>query len=145
MRSGSLEAAGSRSGRILLASSIAFAAGIAAHGRGGCSAVCVGIAMAWFTRPPARHRPGPRSPAWRRLGAAATLRAASLAAGFVVAVLHGARDGTTSLLDSWRRLGFEEGVTPVRVRGVVIDRDRLDDDRLSLTVRMTRCAIPAGA
>ncbi|HYV86812.1 MAG TPA: DNA internalization-related competence protein ComEC/Rec2 [Patescibacteria group bacterium] len=145
MRSGSLEAQGSRSGRILLASSIAFAAGIAAHGRGGDFAACVGIAMAWFIRPPARDRPGPRSPALRRLGAAAALLAAALAAGLACAVLHGARDGTASLLESWRRLGFEEGITPVRVRGVLIDRDRLEDDRLSLTLRMTRCAIPAGA
>ena len=44
-----------------------------------------------------------------------------------------------------RRVGFEEGETPVRIRGVVIDVERLEDDRVALTLRLRRAAVPAGA
>jgi competence protein ComEC len=144
MRSGDLPAEGSRSGSILLASSIAFASGIATHGPGGSSAFCIGLAIAWFTHPARRQWPASRSWCWWRTGATMAVLVMFLLAGLASAAWRAARDETGSLLESWRRLGFEEGATPVRLRGVVIDRDRLEDDRVSLTLRLTRFAIPAG-
>ena len=135
--------ASSRSGRILLAVSIAFASGIAAHGPGGLPAAGLGVLIARLAWPASASRPMRRS--WRRAGVATLLTGAALCAGLVVAERHAARDETRFLLHSWRRLGFEEGTTPVRVRGTVTDVERLEDDRVCLTVRLRRATIPAGA
>ena len=143
MSSRGAPAEGSRSGRILLATSIAFASGIVAHGPGGLPAAGIGFLIARLAWPASASRPLQRS--WRRAGAATLLVGAALGAGPAVAALHAAHDGTRSLLQSWRRLGFEEGVTPVRVRGLVSDVERLEDDRVCLTVRLRRATIPAGA
>src|SRR5712675_1722033 len=141
-RAGPTEA--SRSGRILLAASIAFSSGIVARGPGGILAVGVGLVIARLAWPAPASRLRPRG---RRRGLAhigTLVVAASLAAGSAVASLHTARDGTRALMESWRRAGFEEGETPVRILGVVTDVERLEDDRVALTLRLRRAAIPAG-
>jgi competence protein ComEC len=142
-RAGPTEA--SRSGRILLAASIAFATGIAARGPGGILAAVIGLVIARLAWPAPASRPGPRERGPGRAIAGTLIVAVSLAAGSAVAGLHAALDETRALLESWRRVGFEEGATPVRVRGVVIDVDRLEDDRVALTLRLRRAAIPVGA
>jgi competence protein ComEC len=135
-------AEGSRSGRILLAGSIAFSSGIVAQGPGGIPAICIGLVIARLVWP------SPTSAAARRArgrACAGAILVGAAVVGWGVAGVHGAHDPTRALLESWRRCGFEEGVTPVRLRGTVIDVERLEGDRVSLTLRLRRAAIPAGS
>jgi hypothetical protein len=136
------------SGRIVLSAAIGFAAGVAAAGEGGVFAAIggFGIARAVWPSTPARDR---TSSGPRRLLSIAALHASLLLAlallcGCACASLHARRNPTSALVDAWRRAGFEEGATPIRLHGRVSDVERLDDDRVALVVRLERWSIPAG-
>src|SRR5262249_38397405 len=132
---------------ILLGCAFAFAAGIAAMGPGGPCAAGLGLPLAAMalglsrTRPAGRARPVPRSRyAWRALALPGSLLARCGVAGPPPAA-----GPLPAVRDAWRASGCVEGETPVRVRGVVTDVERLDRDRAALVLSPKDVVLPAGS
>jgi competence protein ComEC len=134
---------GSLSGRRLLAAATAFAAGIVAFGAGSPAPVALaGTVLAAVLFPWGR---------WRRSSGRAgrvlvpiACCAACLMAGAGAAACKARRDPTAELLALWRAAGFEEGTTPIRLRGIVADVDRIADERVAIVLRLAAWTLPPG-
>jgi competence protein ComEC len=119
----------SASGRRLLSSALAFAAGVTAPSIASAAlgAISIGTSLA-------RRR---RLAAWRSLPI-------WFAAGAIVGFAHHRLDPVAALLRAWQAAGFEERSTPIVLEGRVLDLERHAGDRLAFVVGLERFWLPGG-
>ena len=120
----------SASGRLSLLVAAGFTAGVVLHrasGPGGATPLVL-LALAW---PIARR--GPR---------ALLIVVAALGAGLIASAVDRAADPAPRLLAAWRSRGFQDHVSPVEVRGRVIEVETLPDGRVALLVDLRQVALP---
>src|SRR5262245_4979030 len=67
-----------------------------------------------------------------------------VALGAALGAAHRLADPLPVLLSEWRRHGFEEGVTPIRIEGRVVDVETLPERRVAYLLRMRRYVVPGG-
>ena len=120
----------SASGRLSLLAAAGFVTGVVLHRASvpGQATLPVLLALAWPL-----VRPG---------GRGLLIAAAALSAGLIAHAVDRAADPVPRLLASWRSRGFQDHVSPVEVRGRVVDVEALPDGRVALLVDLRQVALP---
>jgi competence protein ComEC len=122
------------SGRLSLLAAASFAAGVLLPGaplpgRGALLALVL-LLLSLILARPGRKR--------------LVVAVAALGAGVIAAAVDRAADPVPALLARWRSRGFQEHVSPMGIRGRVIDVETQPDGRITLLVRLERVTLAGG-